>query len=150
MSGPDELLAALERVREVRGSLPLFDGLVRDDADAVAAALRDAPRHPLRGPIAGWLHARGRAAAGPPDAAAILARRGISDLDAFLDARDAELVRLGRLLADARAESARHARNASAFAAICVLLAAAAVAGWALALGTEPEPASTPPTEDPR
>lgn len=153
MSAPADtaaLLQALERVREVRGSLEIFDGLVRDEPAAVREALAFAPRHPLHDDVAAWLSARGLAPPSPPDVATVLARHGISDLEAFLDERQKTERRLGSLLADARADAARHASAANAYAAVSVLLAAAAFLGWLAAFGVLPfKPEGPVPVPEP-
>lgn len=144
------LLQALERVREVRGSLELFDGLVRDEPAAVRDALAFAPRHPLRDDVGAWLAARGLDAPPPPDLAAALARHGISDLESWVEERKRTERRLGSMLADARADAARHASAANAYAAVSVLLAAAALLGWLAAFGVLPfQPEGPVPVPEP-
>ncbi|MFZ5478117.1 MAG: hypothetical protein ACOZNI_15220 [Myxococcota bacterium] len=142
MTDTAPLLAALERHREVRGSLPLYDALVRDDPDAVADALGDAPRHPLRPDVEAWLRARGVEPAGDdPEREELRARLAAAERHA----RD-----LQRRLDEAVAARAGAVRTADAAALVGVLLAAVAIAGWLAAFGVlpfSPERAPPVPTE---
>lgn len=155
MSPPDadpareSLLDALDRVREVRGSLPIFDALVADDPVRVRDALAAHPRHPLRAAIVAWLGERGVAPPSEEGAAAALARHGIDDVDAFVAAAHAREAALVRALADAHAEKELALRSANAYALVAALLAALAIGGWFAALGGFPFPEEPPVTPAP-
>jgi hypothetical protein len=144
------LLDALDRVREVRGSVPLFDALAAEDAPRVRDALAAWPRHPLYDRVVAWLAARDLPPpelAGPAEA---LARHGITDVDAWVTTRDRREAELARSLADARAERELALRSANVYALLAALLAAVAIGGWLAALGGLPLPAEpTPPTVAP-
>jgi len=142
-----ELLDALDRVREVRGSVPLFDALAAGDAERVRMTLVAWPRHPLHGAIVAWLGERGLA---PPEAespVAALARHGIDDVDAYVQAAHLREATLSRALDAALAEKSLALRSANAYALIVVLLAIVAIGGWFSALGGLPLPEA--PTPDP-
>ncbi|MDP2312231.1 MAG: hypothetical protein Q8P41_04945 [Pseudomonadota bacterium] len=155
----DALLDALDRVREVRGSVPLFDALVADDPQRVRATLMTCPRHPLHDALVAWLAARGIAPPEAEGAAAALARHGIADVDAYVAASGAREAALARALDTARGERDLALRAANAYALVAALLAIVAIVGWFGALGgfplpEEPPPAPTPlsprtPSEDP-
>jgi hypothetical protein len=137
------LLEALERHREVRGSLPLFDGLLRDDPAAVQAAIADAPVHPVRDAVEGWLRARGVDVPVGSDSAAA---RELASIRAEATLRER---RLAEEAADARRERDVAVRAANAYAAMCVLLAMIAIGGWLAAFGVVPFHAEGPtPTAD--
>jgi hypothetical protein len=153
------LLDALDRVRDVRGSLGIFDALVADDPVRVADALASAPRHPLRPRLEAWLVSRGVAPPSEEGPAAALARHGIVDVDAFVAAAHGREAGLVRALADTRAERDLALRSANAYALVAALLAMIVVGGWIASLAgftfTE-EPPSFPaparqaaPSEDP-
>lgn len=143
------LLEALERAREVRGSLPLFDALVRDDAEAFSRALGEHPRHPIAAVGRAWLAARGLPAPTPPSAEERLVALGITDVDAFVEQARRTERELRRTNADLAAELHAARRLANASSAVCVLLGLLAAAGWAAVLGDLPFPrAASPPTID--
>ncbi|MES2640554.1 MAG: hypothetical protein V4850_13760 [Myxococcota bacterium] len=149
----DPLLDALDRVREVRGSVPLFDALVAEDPARVRDALAACPRHPLHAPIVAWLEARGVPGPDVEGPAAALARHGIVDVDAFVAAASAREAALARALEESRAERELALRAANAYALVAALLAVVAIAGWFWSLGGLPlpeEPPSTPPPATPR
>lgn len=155
----EALLEALDRVRDVRGSVPLFDGLVADDAVRVRDALAACPRHPLHTAIVAWLAARGLAGPATEGPAEALARHGIVDVDTFVVGASEREAALARSLADARAERDLALRSADAYALVAALLAIVAIAGLFFVLGglplpaeppSPPRPASSfPPPEDP-
>lgn len=147
--GRDALLDALDRVREVRGSVPLFDALVADDAPRVRDALAACPRHPLHAAIVAWLGERGVPGPDVEGPAAALARHGIVDLDAFVTAAATREAALARSLDSTRAERDLALRAANAYALVAALLAALAIGGlfWSLGgFGLTEEPPSTPTT----
>jgi hypothetical protein len=144
-----DLVDALDRVREVRGSLALFDGIVAGDPERVRAAIAAHPRHPLRAAVAAWLAERGVEAPTDEGPAAALARHGIDDLDAYVASATAREGALVRQLADAKAERDLALRSANAYALMAALLAAFAIGGWVAAvsgfpLPQEPEPERAP------
>ncbi len=150
------LLDALERVREVRGSDRLFDALAAESPPQVRDALAAAPRHPLRDRLLAWLLERGIAGPAAEGAAGALARHGITDLDAWIEARDRRELALARGWSESQASQAEAVRAANAYALVAALLAILALVGWGLALAgfpaleappslapSRPEPAST-------
>jgi hypothetical protein len=143
------LLEALERAREVRGSLPLFDALVRDDAAAFSAALAEHPRHPIAAEGRAWLAARGLPAPAHPSAEERLVALGITDVDAFVEQARRTERELRRKSAELAEELHAARRLSNATAAVCVVLGLLAAAGWAAVLGDLPFPrAASPPTID--
>lgn len=149
----DPLLDALDRVREVRGSVPLFDALAAEDPARVRDALAACPRHPLHAPIVAWLQARGEPGPDVEGPAAALARHGIVDVEAFVATASAREATLTRALGDVRAERDLALRAANAYALVAALLAVVAIVGWFSALGGLPlpeEPPSTPRPSMPR
>jgi hypothetical protein len=154
--GPETatLLDALDRVREVRGSVPIFDALVADAPERLRTALAAAPRHPLREPLEAWLLARGVRPMEQESAAEALARHGITDLDAWVADQARRETALARSLDDARAERELALRSANAYALVAALLAAVAIVGWVRALQdfspvTEPAPTHTAAPSEP-
>lgn len=143
------LLEALERVREVRGSLPLYDALVRGDGAAFAAAVASHPRHPLKDAAVTWLGARGLALPPGPDVASRLLALGIEDVEAHVEAARRTERELRARVDELSTELAAARGAANAAALVCVLLGLLAAAGWAAVLGDLPFPrASDPPTMD--
>jgi hypothetical protein len=143
------LLDALERVREVRGSLPLYDALIRVDGVAFAQALAMHPRHPLRDDALAWMERRGIAPAAPPDATSRLLAYGIEDVDTYVATVRATERDLRARAADLAAEAARARQVANAASLVCVLLGILAAVGWAAVLGDLPFPrAVDPPSVD--
>ena len=116
------LLLALERHREVRGSLWLYDALLRDDVEEVRAALARVPSHADAADIRVWLRARGVEPDLSPSAAIAAPASRAPD------------VTLARAIA-ARDEAIRAANG---YAGISVVLAAVAMLGWLAAFGLIP------------
>lgn len=135
----EPLLDALDRVREVRGTLPLFDALVSGGPADVAAVLTAWPRHPLRAQIVAWLQANGQAEPPTDSPLAALERHGVHDVDAWIAAQDAARLKLERALADTAAARDHALRSANAYALVAAVLAVLAIGGWVVALGI-PEP----------
>ncbi|MBM4391690.1 MAG: hypothetical protein FJ090_11255 [Deltaproteobacteria bacterium] len=138
MSDTEALLDAIDRVRDARGSIELFDALAAEDAAAVATALARFGRHPLAEPVREWLRARGIEGASLPSPAEVALRLGISDLEAHLETDARERARLARSLGEAWQRAERAETVANAYAAILVVVALAAVLGWLAALGVVP------------
>lgn len=143
------LCEAFERVRERPGTIELFDAVAAEDALAVAAALGRFPRHPFARDLGVWLAARGVDAPERPTPEEILARHGIDDLEARLEADQRDASRLRESLERAFVRAERAESVASAYAAILLLVVGVAVVGWAAALGVLPIFAP-PPAEEPR
>ena len=116
------LLLALERHCEVRGSLWLYDALLRDNVAEVYAALAKVPAHADAPAIVEWLHVRGV----DPDLS-------ISGASPTPPPRAPDET-LARVIA-ARDEAIRAANG---YAGICVVLAAVAMLGWLAAFGVIP------------
>lgn len=134
----EALIDRLDRVREARGSIELFDGLVAEDAESVAKTLAVHPRHPLLEEIRVWLAVRGVATPAPPTPAEVAARLGITDLDAVLADEAKTRARL-TASADEAWKRARQAEAvANAYAAVLVLLVGVAIIGWLAALDALP------------
>jgi hypothetical protein len=130
-----DLVDALDGVREVRGSLPIFDGIVANDPARVRAALGAHPLHPLRDGVIAWLAARGVPPPETEGAEAALARHGITDLDTWVAGTRAREAALSRDLAESRAQGEQALRAANAYALVAALLAVLAIAGWLVAMG---------------
>ena len=135
----EPLLEALDRVREVRGSLPIFDALVSGGPADVAAALTAWPRHPMRAQIVAWLQANGQPEPPADSPLAALERNGVHDVDAWIAEQDATRLKLERALSDTSAARDHALRSANAYALIAAVLAVLAIGGWVVALGL-PEP----------
>lgn len=133
-----DLLDALDRHKEAKGTLALFDALFVEDADAVYYALTDHLTHPLSDRLGVWLEARGVARPAKPSSAEILERRGVTDVDAWITRHEKEMAAMKEEL-----EVARRLRNealiaANSFSAILVVFVAVAVLGWLAAFGVLP------------
>lgn len=130
----EALLERFERYRETKGTLELFDALCSGNARAVQKALSFALKHPLADEIGAWLERRGLERPRAPTSQEVLEKRGIDDVEAFLQRKEAEVAELRRSL-EIASEAARRAQNAaSGYAAMCVLLAGVAILGWLAAL----------------
>lgn len=145
-----ELVEALQRVHDRPGTLEIFDALIAESAEDVAAALGAFPRHPMAMPLAAWLKARGVEGPRPPTVSEVLAKNGILDLEVTLAEQAKQVATLQRGLDTAWARVARAETAANAYAAMLVLFAALAVLGWAVALDVVPlfddvAPPKTPP-----
>ncbi len=138
MSDTEALLDALDRVRDVRGSIDLFDGIAADDTAAVATALARFVRHPLAEKVRAWLRVRGVEGAALPSPGEVARALGISDLQAHLETEARDRARLSRSLEEAWKRAERAETVANAYAAILVLMALVAVLGWLAALGVVP------------
>lgn len=138
MEERDQLLDALDQFRDVRGTVALFDGIATRDLAAVARALGESPEHPLAGRVGAWLRAQGVQAPAPPTTDELLARLGIGDVGRWVQDQDRALARMEQRLRDVEAARLRAERAASGFAAVCVILVAVAVLGWAAAYGLVP------------
>lgn len=132
------LLDDLDRLRDVKGSVEIFDALAVDDAPAVAAALARFPRHPLAAALTQWLAARGLEGPRVPSPAEVATKLGIDDLEAHLDAENQLRTRLERSLEAASSRAERAETVANAYAAILVVVALVAALGWLAALGALP------------
>ncbi len=138
MSDTETLLDALDRVRDARGSIELFDALAAEDAAAVATVLARFVRHPLAEELRAWLHARGVEGASLPSPGEVAQKLGITDLEAHLETEARDRARLSRSLEEAWKRAERAETVANAYAAILVVVALAAVLGWLAALGVVP------------
>lgn len=137
--GREALLDALDRVREVRGSLPIFDALVSGGPPEVAAALTAWPRHPLRAQLVAWLQANSQPEPPADSPLAALERHGVHDVDAWVAEQEAARAKLERALSDTAAARDHALRSANAYALVAAVLAVLAIGGWVVALGA-PEP----------
>ena len=139
------LLDALDRVREVRGSVPLFDALAAEDPERVRVTLVAWPRHPLHAAIVTWLGERGVDLPESEGPVAALVRHGIDDVDAFVHTVQTREATLTRALDTAVAERSLALRSANANALVAALLAIVAIGGWFSALGGLPLPEAPTP-----
>jgi hypothetical protein len=133
-----DLLDALERHKEVKGTLPLFDALWSGDPAAVQAALADFLAHPLAGRVGDWLEARGAARPTKPSGAEILERRGIEDVSGWIDRHEKEVAQLRRERDVAVQQRSDALKTANALAMMLVVLAGVALIGWLAAFGVMP------------
>ncbi len=138
MDDTEALLDALDQFRDVRGTVALFDGLAVRDPNIVLSALAGVPEHPLAGRIAAWLRSRGVEPPPAPTAEQLLARLGIGDVARWVQDQDRALQRLESRLRDVEGARIRAERAANGFAAVAVLLLAAAIFGWLAAFGVVP------------
>ena len=139
------LLDALDRVREMRGSVPLFDALAAEDPERVRVTLVAWPRHPLHAAIVTWLGERGVDLPESEGPVAALVRHGIDDVDAFVHTVQTREATLARALDTAVAERSLALRSANAYALVAALLAIVAIGGWFSALGGLPLPEAPTP-----
>ncbi len=139
------LLDALDRVREMRGSVPLFDALAAEDPERVRVTLVAWPRHPLHAAIVTWLGERGVDLPESEGPVAALVRHGIDDVDAFVHTVQTREATLARALDTAVAERSLALRSANANALVAALLAIVAIGGWFSALGGLPLPEAPTP-----
>lgn len=133
-----ELVEALQRVVDRPGTVEIFDALIADSPEDVAGALGAFPRHPMATAVGTWLRARGLEGPRPPTVAEVVAKNGIVDLQAHLEAQAKQAAATQRGLDAAWARAARAETAANAYAAMLVLFAALAVLGWAVALDVIP------------
>ncbi|GDX80685.1 hypothetical protein LBMAG42_24960 [Deltaproteobacteria bacterium] len=133
-----ELVDALQRVHDRPGTLEIFDALIAESPEGVAAALGAFPRHPMAVPLGAWLRARGVEGPRQPTVAEVLAKNGIVDLEAHLSGQAGQVAALQRGLDTAWERVARAEMAANAYAAMLVLFAALAILGWAVALDIVP------------
>lgn len=134
----EALIDRLDRVREARGTIELFDGLLAEDAEAVAKALAVHLRHPLAQEFSVWLSARGVATPAPPSPAEVAERLGITDLDAHFAEEAKTRARLTTSADEAWKRARRAEAVANAYAAVLVLLVGVAIMGWLAALDALP------------
>lgn len=146
-----ELVERLDRVSTVVGTVDLFDALVAESPERVAAALGAHPSHPLAAAVLAWLAERGVAGARPPTAAEVMAKHGILDLEVHLVAESKRVATLQTGLNAAWERAERGENAANGYAAVLVLCVGVALLGWATALGVVPildpaQPAAEPPS----
>lgn len=152
MTLPDDteaLLDALDRVRDRPGSVDLFDALAANDPPGVQRAAASHPQHPLFAGVAVWLAARGLHSPEPPSVTEVLAKHGITDLEAHLVEEARRTRQHTKGLEEAWARVKRAEMVADAYAAVLVLIVMVAIVGWAVAidlvpLGAVPELPDTP------
>lgn len=133
-----ELVEALQRVHDRPGTLEIFDALIAESPDGVAAALGAFPRHPMAVPLGEWLRARGVEGPRPATVDEVLTKNGILDLEEHLAGQAGQVATLQRGLDTAWARVARAEMAANAYAAMLVLFVGLAILGWAVALDVVP------------
>lgn len=143
-----ELLAGLDRYRNAKGSVELYDALLTGTPKRVHDELSRVLRHPIAGEIGEWLRARGLEPPRPPSSDEILARMGITDVEAYIAKKDAEIAHLKADLDVARSRGSDALKAATGYSATTVLLAGAAILGWLAALGILPINGQIEPTLD--
>lgn len=148
----EALLDTLDRVREARGSVALFDAVAAGDVAAAVAGLAVNPRHPAAEAVRSWMRARGVEPPAVESATDALVRHGITDVEAWVQASAGREATLTRALEEARAARDLALRSANTYAGVAALLAVLAIVGWLGLLGIplpslpQPDPA---PTEEP-
>ena len=143
-----DLLAGLDRHRNAKGSAELYDALITANAAQVRDELGKALRHPLFEETCAWLQVRGLEPPRPPSADEVLARLGITDVEAVLLKKDAEILRLKNEVGELNRRGSDALKAATGYSFITVLLAAAAILGWLAALGVIPIVPEVNPTLD--
>lgn len=151
---PASILARLEAFTEAPGTGELYDAFSAVDgrADAVGAALRRFPNHPLAAEVRVWLCSVGMEVP-EADPVAELRALGIDDVRRWFELQKQERTKIERALSDV--QEALHAARigANAYAMVCVLLFFVAVLGWAAAFGGwnfKPESALPGPADTPK
>ena len=134
----EALLDRLDRVREARGSVELFDALLAEQPEGVAKALALHLRHPLLIEVSAWLSARGIEPPTAPGAQAVADRLGITDLESVLAEEAKTRARLTASADEAWKRARRAESVANAYAAVLVLLVGVAITGWLAALDALP------------
>lgn len=130
-----DLLDALERYKEVRGTLPLFDALWSGDPARVYTSLGENLTHPLAEDLARWLAARGVARPARPSNDAVLEQKGVEDVAAWIERHEKEVLKLRRERDDAARQRSDALKAANGLAMILVVVTAAGIMGWLAAFG---------------
>lgn len=130
-----ELLDALDRYKNVLGSLPIFDALWAGDAPALERALAEHLGHPLAEDLGRWLETRGLTRPSPPSNDEVLQRRGITDVAGWIDQHQAEVTRLKTERDDALAQRLDALKAAHGLSVVLVVVAGVAITGWLAAFG---------------
>lgn len=130
-----ELLDALDRYKEVRGTVPLFDALWSGEPGEVQRALSEFLAHPLAGPIGDWLEARGAARPVKVSNEEVLERRGVADVAGWLDQHEKEAAQLRRERDVAFQKCSDALKAANGLSLMLVLVSGVAVIGWLAAFG---------------
>ena len=133
-----DLLAGLDRFRNAKGSAELYDALLTGTPKRVFDELSRVLRHPIAAEIGEWLRARGVEPPRPPSNDEVLQRLGITDVEAYVARKEAEISRLKSELAVASSRGSDALKAATGYSATTVLLAGAAILGWLAALGVIP------------
>lgn len=129
------LLEALERQKDVRGTLELFDALWAGDPAQVQHALAGTLNHPLADEVGRWLEARGAARPSKPTNEQELQRRGVTDVAAFVDGLRAEVAQLRKERDDAMQQRSDALKAANGLGLMIFVVAGAGILGWLAAFG---------------
>lgn len=143
-----ELLAGLDRFRNAKGSAELYDALLTGTPKRVHDELGRVLRHPIAAEIGEWLRARGVEPPRPPSNDEVLERLGITDVEAYVTKKDAEITRLKSELAIVSSRGSDALKAATGYSATTVLLTGVAILGWLAALGVIPINPQIDPTVD--
>ncbi len=130
-----DLLDALDRYKEVRGTLPIFDALWSGDPGRVYTVFADHPTHPVAEALAAWLNARGVTRPGRPSNDEVLDRKGVEDVAAWIDKHEKEVWKLRRERDAAVLARSDALKSANGLAIILFVVAGAAITGWLAAFG---------------
>ncbi len=133
-----ELLDALDRYKEVRGTLPLFDALWSNDPARVYEAFAEHLTHPVADGLTVWLNVRGIARPVRPTNDAVLQQKGVEDVAAWVEKHEKEVLKLRRERDAAVMAGSDALKAANGLGLVLVVVAAAGVIGWLAAFGVMP------------
>jgi hypothetical protein len=130
----EQLLTALERHRQARGSVELYDALLEEHAERLQLALGKVPLHPLRPELIRWLLSRGHRLPELPSPAEL----ALAELEERLEVQQKQITALREQVETLQGLGLHSHRVNEAYAAVVVLFVGIAVLGWAAAFGLLP------------
>jgi hypothetical protein len=130
----EQLLTALERHRQARGSVELYDALLEEHAERLQLALGKVPLHPLRPELIRWLLSRGHRLPELPSPAEL----ALAELEEQLEVQQKQITALREQVETLQGLGLHSHRVNEAYAAVVVLFVGIAVLGWAAAFGLLP------------
>ncbi len=130
----ERLLTALERHRQLRGSVELYDALLEEHAERLQLALGRVPLHPLRPELIQWLLSRGHRLPELPSPSEL----ALAEVEERLEVQQKQIVTLREQVEALQGLGLNSRRITEAYAAMVVLFVGIAVLGWAAAFGLLP------------